>query len=487
MKTTDNNQNFTPGCHWKDGKLYHFTKTSITVTRPWGKNAGCWTYSKKNGWQNVSFQPLPARIDGYFSILDVIDPRIIICSEPRFIYGEEGKILTSLPDFFKQCQDVDDFKRTYNSYDFSELLKKFDNAYFFSTLCLIKDYLTAKKFLDCIPKKVRETVALFGCEYHFPLIQFANRTQKAEGLRFMQNYPYLAFMLTFNYKQLGYAKNNRYRNVQNLIKKKPLEILAKFGLPAEKWVLKFFSKIPPVSLNHRCIPRLIRDLNNKDNRKLFMHWTITENSLGEDAVHVFWIFYYANNYPLKFILSIIKEFQTTTSTDFFFHIYQLIHDYFDLAKALGETIKVKNLTTLRKLKREHDRYVRIIHRKKIEQFQKGLLPVFDFPSPPVPETNRIRYIKDSVSLYKEAIIMQHCVDSYEDVIRSGEYAVYHLCDEESGFTVGLYRDVQGRRWTIDAVLGFRNHPATERTKQAVKDWLAEGENEIEEDRYHWPN
>jgi len=477
MKTTNKNQNFTPGSHWKDGKLYRFTKTSITVTRPWGKNAGCWTYRKNNGWKNV-FQPTTRNrigsISDFNDILNIEDPRIIY-SEPECNFSRS---ITSLPDFFRKCQDIDNFKRVYNSYDFSEILKNFDRKYFFWALCSIKDYLTVKKFLDAIPQSVLETVALFYHEYHFPLIQFANRTQKAKGLRFMQENPQLAFMLTFNYKRLGYSKNNRYRNIQNLINKKPLDILHKFGLPKEKWVLRFLRKIPLKSLNPRFIPRLICDLNNEDNKKLFTHWTITESSLDEEATFWFWRFY-VYQYPLEFMLSIIKKYQKTTNTHFFEHTRQLIFDCFDMARRQGERIKVENLTTLRELEREHDHYVRTIHPQQVSWKH---LPAFDFPPPPVPETSRIRYIKDSVSLYNEAVTMQHCVDSYASRIHSGNYAVYHLLESDfkRGFTVGLYKDME--IWTIDTVLGFQNHPAPEEMEQAVKDWLLE-ENEK---RFHYP-
>ena len=99
-----------------------------------------------------------------------------------------------------------------------------------------------------------------------------------------------------------------------------------------------------------------------------------------------------------------------------------------------------------------------------------------FPGPPLPETNTIRYIRTPKQLYNEGRRQHNCAYSMLSLIKDGLHAAYELRRPTCWCTILLIRQASG--WGLAQLKMTHNCPPSREASKEVLDWLCEAYPEI---------
>ena len=99
-----------------------------------------------------------------------------------------------------------------------------------------------------------------------------------------------------------------------------------------------------------------------------------------------------------------------------------------------------------------------------------------FPPPPIPETNSIRYIQTARQLYDEGKRQHNCAYSMLSLIKDGLHAAYELRRPTCRCTILLIKQSSG--WALSQFKMICNSPPSREATKEVLDWLYEAYPEI---------
>lgn len=94
----------------------------------------------------------------------------------------------------------------------------------------------------------------------------------------------------------------------------------------------------------------------------------------------------------------------------------------------------------------------------------------EFPKPPIPGSEAIIALENQDLLSDEGRIQHNCVGSYDGSVARGLRYYYRILEPERA-TLSIVPDENGR-WQIDQLLRAHNEPVSDKTHQAVAQWLS---------------
>jgi hypothetical protein len=286
------------------------------------------------------------------------------------------------------------------------------------------------------------------------------------ALELAYNNPSLAMFLAVARYLCPEKKNNFYRKVRRVIRKRQKDILGWLGFPASKSVVKITKKIVPKSIIN---PQSI--------------WYWRESFYREDVLKVLRHLKRINAGVLRIctdpsMLQIVSfNFLKQISMK---KIYDL--NYPIITSRLEDTLFMydeKELKSLKIKSESHLYYLNRERRKELERNNERIL----FPPPPFEsyETDEviISPILDSIDLAREGREQKNCVMTYfKDIIQSdAKIYVYRMLHPERA-TFLIQYDYRSERYELREVKLQSNQPASDTTKQMIKQWLNRAQSNI---------
>jgi hypothetical protein len=150
--------------------------------------------------------------------------------------------------------------------------------------------------------------------------------------------------------------------------------------------------------------------------------------------------------------------------------------FFELHRFMVEPNRIYRCSTIAQLERVYEeekqahleRSYEIEMRRRMEEVSKERIR-YEFPPPPIPETDLIEAIRSDDALNQEGIDMEHCIASYALKIATGSYYAYRMhCPVRA--TIGIRIDLEGTA-SIDQIRSECDAECNADTYMAAYQWL----------------
>lgn len=149
------------------------------------------------------------------------------------------------------------------------------------------------------------------------------------------------------------------------------------------------------------------------------------------------------------------------------YLFHVVYSYAKTCRYLGVKVNMQ-LRSSQRILDERDRAWRGRDLKRIPEIHTRRDLV-------IPSGNygviAINLINSRTALFRESVVMKHCVDDYASDINAGECAIYHVRYHGDGYTLEVQQDAKGRLM-IAQLMGVANKDAPDKLKVALKQVLA---------------
>jgi len=300
-----------------------------------------------------------------------------------------------------------------------------------------------------IPAYIKTAVLEFEQQFNkhaFSALSFASRSEAAAQM--LLSSPILMWMI------LQYSIQNKLSPevAVELFSLKRTKIIALFGFPESKSVLRFLYKYQPkdFELSHFNVIKQFIDLFDmkvisriQNIRYALIQWLITEPR---------WI-------HAGFVKTLNEAYSIQT-----LEVY--VQDTFRMGRQLQNPQIEQNLLgcqTVEEVIQMHDRLIERVNEISFYGLEKIV-----YPTPPLEATESIIPILNHKELMLEGREMKHCISSHHNRVLDGVYFVFRILEPERA-TIGLH--IRNGKIVVDQIRLKCNKMPSEETKEKVHWWL----------------
>ena len=429
------------GTHFKNGKLYVFTKKSVTVVRPWPELRAWRLTAGRRQWR-------PIRPEINVSSATVSDSATT--RKSRSIYEpplEDEPIYRDDPALTDEPLD-----EPVEAGESLPAKPRIPDEWFAKVGA--RNEAAAREFFSHFPQPALELVAAFR-ERQWHLLVLHRRCPGAADL--IRTNPALAFCLASNWVFRAPAPKQPLRDARTWIRRRQRDLAGWLGFPATEQTVNLLRKIPAEACHITALLYLRQALRESDVASLLRHFQRLDATILRLACDPNLRTVVAPK--LLWNLSALAPSPAVISR----HVRTLL-DLLELAKTLVPPREVPACDSVRQLIRNHDRMA-------AELNQQGLagLEFMQFPPPPIPGTETIVPLTGPVMLLEEGRLQMNCVASFVRRVARGNEFIYRVLATERA-TLQLVLGRQG--WQIGQLSGPRNQPVSATTRLAVENWIA---------------
>ncbi len=422
---------FRPGVSVKNGKLYAFSEVRAVVVRGWPEMSA-WTKTyRRPQWSR--FRP---KIDFSEGIIEATRSRHRFRPDRPILEDEPSP---ELPEAGPQLEfpDLDNPA----ALEMKKLREEFE-----------KEKQLVREYLGNVPVEVRNAIAPFQSrQWH--LCAMAARCQGSLDL--ITSNPALAYCLASSWAFTPYPSKAAMRLSRRLIGLRRRSICGVLGFPESEASVSVLSKIPASSC---CIPWLLTIralLRDPDWRKTLLHLP----SLNPAVM----LFLGNKAFRRRTAPHLLHELSGDPT-----NLFRQMVGLMSMEKVLGEQGPSRFCSVDQILRHVLDLLWRIHgpeHSAKAQESGKDLL----FPKTPIPGSDSIIALENFDLLSEEAREQQNCVVNYRDHIAAGGMFFYRVLEPERA-TLSIVSNAAGE-WRLDELLGARNTPVSDETRQSVARWI----------------
>lgn len=430
------------------GKLYLFSPTEgILVVRPWPV-LKAWRKTPKRGFRQV-------RADIALGDPPHILPAVRRSEPPSNpdLPPSEAELRELLAEWPAGDADTqEDQPRMIRGYAFAKRWHAESE---------LRHRLVARAFAETFPADLRKTLARFGSrQWHL-----AKLAQLDGGLELIQSNPGLAFCLASSW--VFKCTTHPWRTVRRLLRLKRRAAAAWLGFPATESAVRLLAKVAPEA----CYAPLLLNLRRTLNGGLAPELIKTLRFLPVLNADTLTLINSRTMLPMltpALLRDVAKRSVDPGCTG---EWRDLMIDVQRMARLLPETPPPGPLRSLAAYRRYHDALACRYNERVANETQDPLDDGSPLPPPPFSGTSEIIPLSAPQEVHQEGLEQKSCVATYLEKVRSGHAYLYRVLAPQRA-TAEIAAQQPGC-WRLVQLAGYKNHPVSKATWEAVEGWLAE--------------
>ena len=328
-----------------------------------------------------------------------------------------------------------------------------------------KEKQLVRDYFGNVPAEVRNAIAPFQSrQWH--LCAMAARCPGSLDL--ITSNPALAYGLASSWAFTSHPSKEGMRLSRRLIGLRRRSICGALGFPESEASVSVLSKIPASAC---CIPWLltIRDLlRDPDWHKTLLHLPSLNRAvlelLGHRAVR-------------RRTTPALLHHLSGSSANILSGLIELM----SMQRELGDSGNERFHSVGQILELRDDLLMRICHpevQSDVQRRDEAHIQNLPFPKPPIPGTESIIAIENLDLLSQEAREQHNCVMKYRHSVFACSMYFYRVLKPERA-TLSIVSNAAGE-WRLDELLGARNAPVPDETRQAIARWIEGQSNQAQQ-------
>lgn len=317
-----------------------------------------------------------------------------------------------------------------------------------------------RAFAESFPPAIRQVLARFGTrQWHL-----AKLAQLDGGLDLIKTNPGLAFCLASSW--VFKRTTHPWRTARRLLRLKRRDAAGWLGFPATASVVRLLGKVAPESCYAPLLLNLRRAVNGDLSSDLIKTLTFLP-VLNADTLTLINSRTMLPRLNPALLWDIARRSVHPGCTG---EWRDLMVDIQRMLQLLPDTPPLGPLRSVAAYRRYHDALACQYNERVADETQEPVDDGSPLPPPPFPGTSEIIPLSAPQEFHEEGVKQKSCVASYLDKVRRGHTFIYRVLAPQRA-TAEIVEQQPGR-WHLVQLAGFRNHPVSTATWEAVESWLA---------------
>lgn len=321
--------------------------------------------------------------------------------------------------------------------------------------------VVARAFAETFPADLRNTLARFGSrQWHL-----AKLAQLDGGLDLLKSNPGLAFCLASSWVFKRSAKP--WRTARRLLRLRRRDAAAWLGFPPAESTVRSLAKVAPEACYVPLLLNLRRALSGGLGPELIATLRFLP-VLNADTLTLINSRTMLPRLTPELLRDIARRSVDPGCTG---EWRNLMVDVQRMVQLLPDTPPPGPLRSLAAYRRYHDALARRYNQRVADETQDPMDDGSPLPPSPFPGNSAIVPLSTPQEVQEEGAEQKSCVATYLDKVRRGHTYLYRVLAPQRA-TAEVAEQSPGC-WRLVQLAGFKNHPASKATWQAVEEWLAE--------------